>query len=346
MKKQILNSFCQLGKLLEHISTQKLWSGFETGVTEIEYNQLTAIINKQFIYNGWFTKENVLKSLKAWSSILTKEQLEEWSNSYDFAKEPKKVAVIMAGNIPLVGFHDFLCILMSGHAIVAKMSSDDNTLLPALVDVLIKWEPGLTDRISLHQQRLGKFDAVIATGSNNSMQHFEEYFAKYPHLFRRNRTSMAVLDGSESESDLKNLGEDIFSYFGLGCRNVTHLMVPDDFELSRFFEGIYSFSEVIYNKKYGNNYDYNKAVYLMNKLELLDNNFVLLRNSEELFSPIGMIHYHRYQSKNEIEKYIELQKENLQVIVGKNYFEFGQAQKPGLADYADHIDTMTWLNNL
>ncbi|MBU2019672.1 MAG: acyl-CoA reductase [Bacteroidetes bacterium] len=345
-KEQLIAAFVQLGKLMEQLSVTEEWSGFETGVTKAEFEKLKEIIERQFVYNGWFTKENVLVAISAWGELLQEKNLTDWSGNYSFSNSPKKIAVIMAGNIPLVGFHDFLSVLISGNYVAAKLSSEDQTLLPAFVDCLVKWEPALKERIELTTSRLPAFDAVIATGSNNSMQHFKDYFGKYPHLFRRNRTSVAILDGSETEQEIKDLGKDIFSYYGLGCRNVTHLMIPDSFELKRFFEGVFSFSDVIYHKKYGNNYDYNKAVYLMNKMELLDNNFVLLRESEDLFSPISMIHYHRYSTKEEIDAYLVKHEKDIQAIVGKGYIDFGQAQCPALDVYADNTNTLDWLKEL
>jgi hypothetical protein len=189
-------------------------------------------------------------------------------------------------------------------------------------------------------------DAVIATGSNNSLKYFEQYFGKYPNIFRKNRTSIAVLDGTETTEELYALGIDIFQYFGLGCRNVSHLFVPEAFKLDRFFEGILEHSDVINHNKYGNNYDYNKAVYLMNKVELLDNNFVLLRESEALFSPLAMIHYQRYSNQEEVRSFLEKHKGDIQVVVGHGFTPFGKAQAPGLSDYADGVDTMRWLESL
>ena len=252
----------------------------------------------------------------------------------------------MAGNIPLVGFHDFLCVLMSGNTAICKLSTDDKTLLPALSSILIQFLPELKDRIVFTTGRIAQMDAVIATGSNNSLVYFEQYFGKYPHIFRKNRTSLAVISGNETSEDFNALGHDIFNYFGLGCRNVSHLLFPKEFNLNRFFEGIINHSEVANHNKYANNYDYNKAIYLMNNIPMLDNNFVLLMESKELFSPLSIVHYHYYSDQNELVAYLELQKENLQAIVGTNYIPFGQAQCPGLNDYADGIDTMTFLNNI
>jgi len=345
-QEEIINGFVQLGKLMCALGENKEWTDFSIGVTSDEYNSLEIVINRQVSYNGWFTKENVRKSLLEIGNNLISRKLEDWSSRYSFSNKSKSVALIMAGNIPLVGFHDFLCVLLSGNKAVCKLSSDDKTLLPALGECLIKFVPELKERIVFTTGRIGEIDAVIATGSDNSLKYFEQYFGKYPHIFRKNRTSVAVFNGNETEGEIKALGTDIFSYFGLGCRNVSHLLLPKGFELKRFFEGVFSFSEIIHNNKYGNNYDYNKAVYLLNQHELLDNNFVLLRESEDLFSPLSMIHYHFYENQNEVDEYLEKNKDKIQVVVGTEEFPFGSAQCPMLDDYADGVDVMEFLEEL
>ena len=345
-QEEIIKGFEQLGVLMTSLGENKDWENFSVGVTESEYLSLQTLINRQVSYNGRFTKENVRGSLLKLGSNLIYSDLLNWASSYTFSNEPRTIAVIMAGNIPLVGFHDFLSVLVSGNKIVAKLSSDDKTLLPALGQHLIEFIPGLKERIVFTSGRIGEIDAVIATGSDNSMQYFEQYFGKYPNIFRKNRTSIAVLKGDETEDDIKSLGSDIFDYFGLGCRNVSYLLLPEGFELSRFFEGVISYGEVIHNNKYGNNYDYNKAVYLMNKLEILDNNFCLLRESNELFSPLSMIHYQFYKDQSDIDNYIKEHESKIQVVVGRDYLDYGQAQCPAFNDYADGVDVMQWLNKL
>ena len=329
-----------------HLGENKEWSNFSIGVTEKEYEDLQMVINRQISFNGWFSKENVRKSLLELGLRLNEIELNDWLNNYSYASSPKKVALIMAGNIPLVGFHDFLCVVLSGNIAVCKLSSDDKTLLPALGKHLVEFVPGLKERIVFTLGKIGDVDAVVATGSDNSTKYFEQYFGKYPHIFRKNRTSVAVFNGNETVEEIDALGNDIFSYFGLGCRNVSHVLLPEGFDLKRFFEGIFSHSDVINHNKYGNNYDYNKAVYLLNKHELLDNNFVLLRESDELFSPLSMIHYHYYSKQEEVNEYLELHKDQIQVVVGENYVPFGSAQCPMLDDYADGVDVMTFLEKL
>lgn len=345
-RKQVIGAFTQLGAVMQSLGKGDNFPGISIGITEIEYSDLQRVINKQFQFNGWFTKESVHQSLLALGEWLETNELEKWLANYKWNEHPKKVGIIMAGNIPLVGFHDLLCVVLSGHIAICKMSSDDKTLLPALVNTLCTFLPDLKNRIIISEGKIGEIEAVIATGSNNSMLYFEQYFGKYPHIFRKNRTSIAIIKGDETQDDFKALGEDIFSYFGLGCRNVSHLLVPENYEFSMFFQGIFEYSDVINHFKYGNNYDYNKTVYLMNQLPLLDNNFLLLRESEELHSPLAMVHYHIYKNQEELNQYLQLHEESIQVISGKDYIPFGLAQKPQLTDYADGIDTMEWLKNL
>lgn len=347
MKKEaIITAFSQLGKVFASLGNQEDWKDFSLGLTEEEYVRIQTVINRQFHLNGWFTKDSVCNSLAAWATLLTPEKLTAWTDKYAFSQHSKTVGIIMAGNLPLVGFHDFLCVLLSGHRAVAKMSSDDKTLLPAIVDILLKFDPELSDCITLTDGKIGEIDAIIATGSNNSMRYFESYFGKYPHIFRKNRTSLAVLDGTETEAQLEALGKDIFTYFGLGCRNVSQLLVPQDFELNRFFGAIIPYADVVNHHKYANNYDYNKAIHLMNQEQILDNGFVLLKESDELFSPLAMVFYHRYANAAEVEAFVEKQEGNIQAIVGNGYIPFGQAQSPGLDDYADGVNTMLWLEKL
>ena len=345
VKEKIITAFDALGKVLLSIGNQKEWVGYELGVTQEEYEKLQGLVQRQFYLNGWFSEEAVLHVFKGWGAQLTKANLEQFSSGYTFAETPKKVGVIMAGNIPLVGFHDFLCVLLSGNAIVVKLSSDDKTLLPALIALLKNFAPDLGERITVSETKLGEVDAIIATGSGNSMRYFESYFGHLPHVFRKNRTSIAVLTGEETKEELEALGSDIFTHYGLGCRNVSHLILPKDFELNRFFEAIITQADVVNLHKYANNYDYNKAIYLMNLEEILDNGFVLLKESEELFSPLAMLFYHRYENFSEVERYLEEHKEDIQAIVGHNYLPFGVAQCPGLSDFADGVDTMRWLNS-
>lgn len=345
-KEDIIEVFHHLGNLMRNHGIKKPWTGFTCGVTEDEFLAVELAIERQVHHNGWFTEESVRTSMLNLGNWLTKEQLSNWTSIYAFTEKPKVVAVIMAGNIPLVGFHDFLCVLLSGNKVQCKLSSDDNKLLPLLSHYLFQFAPELKEFISFTDRNLSGFDAVVATGSNNSLVNFESYFSKYPHLFRHNRTSIAILDGNETKKELKALGEDILNYFGRGCRNVTHLLIPEKYDLNLFFEAIVDLGGLINNKKYGNNYDYNKTIHLLNLESFLDNNFLLLKESDNLFSPLAMLFYHYYSTNKEIESYIQLHHDSIQCVVGHNYLPFGTAQCPSLSDYADNVDTMVWLNNL
>ena len=345
-KEKIEFALSRLGKLMTHFGKSNDWTGFDLGITEEEHSSFNELIVRQKHYNGWFTADMVRKSLLSLGGLLTENQLRDWTAEYDYQSEAKTVAVIMAGNIPLVGFHDFLCVLMSGNKVLAKLSSEDKYLLPALAEFLYVFEPELKERIAFSEGKISDFDAVIATGSDSGSAYFEQYFSSYPHIFRSNRTSVAILNGSETTKDIELLAEDIFNYYGRGCRNVSHLLVPRGYDINKVFEGIVVMGDVVHNKKYGNNYDYNKAVHLLNREQLLDNNFVLLKESTDLFSPLGMLYYHFYDSESEVADYLDNNIDNLQCIVGEGHISFGNAQQPSLNDYADGVDTLKWLNQL
>ncbi len=252
----------------------------------------------------------------------------------------------MAGNIPLVGFHDFLSVFLSGHIAVIKLSSDDKHLFPAVLNIMNSLNSGISECVEVVDGKLTGFDAVIATGSDNSALYFESYFGKYPNIIRKNRTSIAIINGKETKEELKKIGDDIFSYYGLGCRNISQILVPENFKLDDFFEAIYDYNGVINHNKYANNYDYNKAVYLMNLETFLDNGFVLLKEDDSLNSPLAVIFYKRYKNQHDIDAYLNENAGKIQVIIGKDYTGFGDGQSPTLTDYADGIDTMAFLNKL
>ncbi|AFL82230.1 NAD-dependent aldehyde dehydrogenase [Aequorivita sublithincola DSM 14238] len=335
--KDRINAFVKLGKFLREIKVED----------EIE-DEIEMILRKAEAENGWFTQENIKFTLKSWGEALSKENLQQWVSNYDIEEtEPKQVAIIMAGNIPLVGFHDFLSVLITGNKVLAKLSSNDKTLLPFLAKQLISIEPEFKNYIELTEGRLKDFDAVIATGSNNTARYFDYYFGKYPNIIRKNRNSVAVLTGNETKEDLKNLADDIFTYFGLGCRNVSKIYIPEDYDFEPFFKGMFSWKEIIHNHKYINNYDYNKAVYLMDSFPLLDNEFMLLKEDSGFSSPISVVFFERYTSKYAVKKMLEAQSENIQCLVTKaglpNEIPFGKAQNPELWDYADGVDTVDFL---
>lgn len=301
--------------------------------------------------NGWFTRESIRQALSAWAKNLEEKNLEKWLAPYSFEKNtPSKVAIIMAGNIPLVGFHDFLAVLLSGNSVLAKLSSGDKTLLPLIGEFLIYHEPALSSHIHFIDGQFRDFDAVIATGSDNSARYFEYYFRNKPNIIRKNRNSAAILTGNESDGDLQALGNDIFDFFGLGCRNVSKLYVPQDYEWSKFYEGIESFKHVADHQKYANNYDYNKAVYLMSDFPILDNGFLLLKEDNGFASPIGTLFYETYTDEKILVERLQAEQDKLQCVVGPSRLTgtipFGSAQEPELWDYADGVDTLKFLSEL
>tara|TARA_R110002012_G_scaffold25079_2_gene83379 strand:+ start:99655 stop:100722 length:1068 start_codon:yes stop_codon:yes gene_type:complete len=299
--------------------------------------------------NGWFNRENILFSLDSWSKVLNQENLQHWIAPYNFVPklEAKRVALIMAGNIPLVGFHDFLSVLITGHKVVVKLSSNDTVLLPFVADRLIEFEPSFNDAILFKEGQLPSFDMVIATGSNNTARYFEHYFKNKPHIIRKNRNSVAVLTGTESQEQLKALGEDIFRYYGLGCRSVSKLMVPHNYDFDAFFKAIYAYHPIVEQVKYANNYDYNKAVYLMSEFKLLDNGFLILKEDKSYASPIASLCFEKYESLAAALVQLQADEEKIQCIVAsgvvKNEIPFGKTQVPSLNDYADGVDTIDFL---
>lgn len=343
-------AFVHLGSFLSHFSSEKEWPGYVSGVNESEFLAFNEEIRSAVIYNGWFTTENVRKAIGEWSQLLSEKNLSEWIARYPELlqeKAPKTVAVIMAGNIPMVGFHDLVSVLLSGNSALIKLSSDDNRLIPFILNFFIQnIEPGFSSRIRIADGKLNDFDAVIATGSDNSSRYFDYYFSKYPHIIRKNRTSVAILQGDETKEELIELGHDIFDYFGLGCRNVSKVYIPENFELNRLFEALYEFREIIHHKKYGNNYDYHKALYLLNKTDLLENGFMLLKEDREMHSPLGVLFYERYKNREEVELMLKTKNEELQCVVSRDLIPFGKSQSPQLWDYADHIDTIAFLTKI
>ncbi|MBX7182033.1 MAG: acyl-CoA reductase [Bacteroidia bacterium] len=335
---QRIASFSSLGKVFEIAS-----SGVD--------NNLGALIDKLKAHNGWFTPENVRFALSNWAMLLSESNIKKWVNSYSLANQsPKSIGIIMAGNIPMVGFHDLLCVLMSGNRAKVKLSSKDNVLMAEVIHTLISIQPEWSSYIQIEDGPMKDFEAVIATGSDNSARYFDYYFGKYPHIIRKNRTSIAILTGKESSNDLQQLGWDIFRYFGLGCRNVTKLYVPDQYDFTMFFDAISVFRFVLENNKYANNYDYNKAVFLLNKTPHLDNGFLLLREDAALFTPAALINYQTYANQQELQEMISTQKEAIQCCLGNqmdfNCLPFGSSQSPDLFQYADGVDTMQFLVGL
>lgn len=332
-----INAFEKLGRFLGDLSKENL-----------DHNEK---IKEAYFQNRWFTLPNILFAFKSWSEALTHESLLHWTNEHHFNEgASKRVVIVMAGNIPLVGFHDFISVLISGNDVLAKLSSNDRVLLPFIAEKLINIEPQFKNCIQFSDDKLTNFDAVIATGSNNTANYFEYYFGKYPNIIRKNRNSTAILTGNESLSELEGLADDIFQYFGLGCRNVSKLYLPVGYDFEPFFKAMYRWKEIINNDKYMNNYDYNKTVYLMSNIPLLDNEFMLLKEDSGFASPISVVFYEYYSDLSSLNHDLEVQESIIQCVVSNieisKAIRFGTTQSPQLWDYADGIDTLAFLNKL
>lgn len=350
-----IEAFSKLGKFLKQFSGEALSASTESSY-KIWNDELDELIKRVSVQNAWFTEENIRQSIFAIADVLSKEKLENWIQAYrqDLDKQHQafRVAVIMAGNIPLVGFHDFLCVLLSGNIFTGKLSSDDKLLLPSLSKILLAIEPGFKEYIEFTDGQLKNMQAVIATGSNNTARYFEYYFNKYPCIIRKNRNSVAVLTGKETKQDLMLLGKDVFQYFGLGCRNVSKLFVPRGYSFHNFYEALMEYKDIIQINKYVNNYEYNRTVYLMsNDPTLLDNNFLLLKENTAYASPIGVLFYEFYDVLTDLQERLKKEKDQIQCIVSSQSIvpgavSFGQTQHPRLDDYADGVDTMRFLAEL
>ena len=315
-----------------------------------EINSETPLLQQAYLYNNWFTIDMQLKSIYAWADLLRKENLEEWLKNYQISvrTEPKTVAIIMAGNIPLVGFHDLLCVLLSGNNALVKMSSDDKQLMSWVITTLIEIEPSLSEKIKIAEDyQLKNFDAIIATGSNNSNRYFEYYFKDKPHLLRKTRNSLAVLSGNESPEELDLLADDVFLYFGMGCRNVSKLLLPKGYNLEPMFLAFEKYKDIINHNKFANNYTYHKALFLMNQDPHLDNGFLIVKQDNSLSSPLSVLMFQFYENEQDIQAFLDLHKDNIQCVVGNlpnmNAVPFGKSQQPAFTDYADGIDTMAFL---
>ena len=296
--------------------------------------------------NPWFSEENISLSISSVSKMLDEEALINWTSKYDFkSKSTKsKVFIIMAGNLPLVGFHDFLSVLISGNIAVVKLSSKDNILPKILIEIMISIDSRIADFINIVDNIIDlNIDAVIATGSDNSSKYFNYYFKGFKSIIRKNRRSVAILDGSESVNQLESLAVDVFSYFGLGCRSVSKIYIPTDYDLNKLFKSFFKYNSIINHLKYANNYDYNKTIYLMNKEKLLDNGFVIFKEDKSIQSPVATIFYEYYNSREDLNNYINLNRNLFQCIVSNFDIPFGQSQFPKLTDYADQKDTIEFL---
>ena len=314
---------------------------------------LTKLIEESHLYNPWFTPENVQHAIVSLGCSLEDNKIRNWLQAYDLSsvKNPKRVGVVMAGNIPLVGFHDFLCIVISGHQFIGKLSSDDQKLLPAIAEILVEFEPGFKDQIEFTEGRLQGFDAIIATGSNNTARYFEYYFGKYPHIIRKNRNGVAVFIGDETKAELSEFGKDLFLFFGMGCRSVSKVFVPAGYEFDGFFDAIEEYKVVTDQFKYNNNYEYYKSIYLINSVPHFDNGFLLVKQDPSYSSPPSVLFYEEYENLSILKNRLMLEREQIQCVVSntneiQNTIPFGQAQNPDLWDYADGVDTMKFLLSL
>ncbi len=343
-KVELISVLHQFRRLVLAAVDHESWSGYESGLTENEWQELQIVINKEHQYNPWFTAQNVRSSLCGIAELLKEDELKVFANHYAFTEEPKTVAIIMAGNLPFVGFHDVLCVLLSGNKALCKLSSSDARIPLHFLTFLKNLHPELNDRIQIAVGPIKGYDAVIATGSNNTIEQLKNYFGHVPALFRKNRTSVAVLSGKETKEELEALSDDCFLYFGMGCRNVGKLFVPKDFDTNRIFEAFLIQSDLINHHKYANNYDYQRTVHLMNSIPFLDNNCFILKEEKALHAPLSIIHFERYSDLAQVQQELKQLEEEIQVVVGVGGVAFGTAQFPKVSDFADRVDTMVWLS--
>lgn len=331
---QRISAFVKLGNHLSNLSQE----GFESLALSAR------------LENPWFTEANVKRSLEGVTRYLQDDKLREWTSRYALNPvQPKTVALVLAGNIPMVGFHDLLSVLISGHRAQLKFSSKDSKLIPYLIKHLIWFEPAFEKMIDVKENKLENFDAVIATGSDNSARYFDYYFSKYPNIIRKNRTSCVVLNGHEPTEDIAALGEDIFSYFGLGCRNVSKAFVPEGYDLTKLLSAWDAYKDIIHHHKYCNNYDYQKSILLVNQVPFFDNGFILLQQNDKLVSPISVLYYEFYKDQTDLETKLNRDAEKIQCLVGNEKpanVSFGSAQYPDVWDYADNVDTLKFLEKL
>ncbi len=333
-----INILSQLGKYLNKIDDEFLY----------------AVMKQSEFHNAWFSIENQKSALQSIANqFLDENKLTNWLESYQISepKNPKTVGLVMAGNIPLVGLQDWLCVFVTGHRAQIKLSDKDKFMFPHLVKMMQTWNPNVTKYIEF-VDILKDFDAVIATGSNNTARYFESYFGKYPNIIRKNRNSVAILDGSETEEEFARLGADIFQYFGLGCRNVSKIYLPKGYDFQPLLEALHEFNSLILNSKYKNNFDYNYALYILNRTKYEANGCILMTENESLNSRIANLNFEYYSDMVELSKKLNSVRHEIQCVVSKNALEdfstmdFGKTQKPTLADYPDGIDVINFLQKL
>lgn len=295
--------------------------------------------------NAWFTADHIeLAVNNIIHTFLQKDLLLQWVGKYSLPVTTKTVGIVMAGNIPLVGFHDFVCGFVSGHKLRLKLSSKDSVLLPYIIRKMAEWEPEVLEQVTIEEMLKG-CDAYIATGSNNTARYFEQYFGKYPNIIRRNRTSVAILDGTETDEELAALSDDIYLYYGLGCRNVTQVCVPRGYSFEKLLDVFKRHNGYADLNKYKNNYDYHLAIYLLNKVSYMSNESLLMVENELPFSAVSVLHYRYYDNREALVEELK-NSEDIQAIIGRGFIPFGKSQEPSLSDYADNVDTMAFLCRL
>ncbi|NJN25054.1 MAG: acyl-CoA reductase [Cyclobacteriaceae bacterium] len=320
-------------------------------LSAMDKDRMNEVYTEASYQNPWFTIDNIKLSMEGLCHYLDETKLKLWLQTYQIQEtRAKKIGVVMAGNIPMVGMHDLICILLSGHKAMVKLSSQDDVLIRFIVKELLHIAPEFSSYIEFAAQLKG-MDAVIATGSDNTSRYFDYYFGKYPHIIRKNRTSIAVLDGQETEADLQALGLDIFTYFGLGCRNVSKLYLPAGYDITRLLPHFEAYNHLVNHNKYGNNYFYNRSIFLVNQSPHLDNGFALFQQSSKLVSPISVVYYDFYDHPDQLNSELKSVENKIQCMVSQradipHRIKFGKAQQPELWDYADNIDTMKFLSGL
>ncbi len=348
-----MNAFIELGAFLKQFADDRETNNGHF-LNEDHYEAFKEVLIKAENLNPWFTQDNLRHAIHAICHLISEQNITTWLSKYpniETEHPPRNVAVIMAGNIPLVGFHDMLCVLLSGHCFIGKLSSKDEVLPEYIGKLLIAIQPEFEHMISFEKGQLRDFDAVIATGSNNSARYFDYYFKNYPNIIRKNRNSVAVLTGQETTGQLDRLAQDVWLYFGLGCRNVSKIYVPDGYDFIVLFEAFEKYNDLSLHNKYMNNYQYHKAIFLLNMTPHKDNGFLIVKEDESIASPVGSLFYQYYNSKEQLEKYLQDNEQAIQCIVTDDpgfteAVSFGQTQWPQPWDYADNIDTIQFLKNL
>jgi len=355
-KYPFISTFTRLGEFLSQFSEGARSASPELAeLNENHFLEFSSILETEHIYNPWFTLESIHKALHGISKMLNEEVLTKWFSENELMASPqsdvKTIGLVLAGNIPLVGFHDLLCVLASGFKVLAKPSSKDDRLIKKVAEIIGAIDPELGSKIEFVDEKLTGMDAVIATGSNNSARYFEYYFRDIPHIIRKNRNGVAVLTGNESKAELAGIGEDIFSFFGMGCRNVTKIYIPEDYDLKVLLEVLDAYHPLRQHNKYSNNVDYNRTMYLMNRVPLLDNEVLLLKEDPAIASPVGVVFYERYSEIVWVQEQLTEHSEEIQCIVSlhpgiQSALKPGSTQEPMPWDYADGVDTITFLKKL